>query len=303
MHFPESIYLNIKDAVDRFVLYITVHWDGFFDAITTGLRSFLLYINKFVSHIPWWLLIAIVFVLTLKICKKVTKAVLYSLMLFVIGAMGLWSYMNMTIAIVLTSVVLSLLIGFPIGVLISASKHADSVVKPILDMMQTMPAFVYLIPAVMLLGLGNVPAVIATTIYALPPIIRLTNHGIKQVDAEVVEAAEAFGSTKWQMLIKVQIPQALPTIMAGLNQTIMMALSMVVTCSMIGASGLGSEVIIAINRLEIGRGFSAGISVVILAVILDRITQGIYKQKDGETDGKRRSHFKSRKSGQALRFK
>ncbi len=134
----------------------------------------------------------------------------------------------------------------------------------------------------MLLSIGNAPALVATVIYAVPPIIRLTSLGIRQVDAEVVESAHAFGSTRWQTLVKVQIPQAMPTIMAGLNQTIMMALAMVVTCSLIGATGLGHEVIIGINRLEIGRGFAAGISVVILAVILDRLTQGAYKQKGGE---------------------
>ena len=223
-----------------------------------------------------------VFILTWITTKKPLRAVLYSLLLIFIGSMGLWSYMEQTLAIVITSVILSLVIGFPLGILVASGKKADAIIRPVLDTMQTMPSFVYLIPAVMLLGLGNVPAVIATTIYAIPPIIRLTSHGIKQVDAEVVEAAHAFGSTRWQTLIKVQIPQAMPTIMTGVNQTIMMALAMVVTCSMIGATGLGSEVIIGINRLEIGRGFAAGISVVIMAVILDRLTQGIYKPKGGD---------------------
>jgi len=145
----------------------------------------------------------------------------------------------------------------------------------VLDTMQTMPSFVYLIPAVMLLGLGNVPAVIATVIYSMPPMVRMTNLGIRRVDNEVVEASRAFGSTKRQLLVKVLIPQALPTIMAGINQTIMMAIAMVVTSSMIGARGLGSEVLTGINRLESGRGFAAGIAIVILAVIIDRLTQGL----------------------------
>ena len=144
--------------------------------------------------------------------------------------------------------------------------------------MQTMPSFVYLIPAAMLLGLGNVPAVLATTIYAVPPLIRLTSHGIRQVDREVIEAATAFGSTKWQSLIKVKIPQAMPTIMTGVNQTIMMAISMVVTGSMIGVTGLGQEVLISINRLQAGRGFTAGIAIVIIAIVIDRLTQGIIKK-------------------------
>lgn len=290
-NFPDAIRISIKEPIDNFISYINVHWEGFFDAVTSVLRGLLKGVNWFVGIIPWWLLIAIVFVLAWKSSKKPLKAVLYSLLLIFIGAMGLWSYMEQTLAIVITSVILSLLIGFPLGILISSGKRANAVMRPILDTMQTMPSFVYLIPAVMLLGLGNVPAVIATTIYAVPPIIRLTSHGIKQVDAEVVEAAQSFGSTRLQTLIKVQIPQAMPTIMTGVNQTIMMALAMVVTCSMIGATGLGSEVIIGINRLEIGRGFAAGISVVILAVVLDRLTQGIYKQEGGDPVAERSRGF------------
>jgi glycine betaine/proline transport system permease protein/glycine betaine/proline transport system substrate-binding protein len=231
-----------------------------------------------VDRIPWWLLIAIVFVLTWRMSKKIGKAILYSLLIFAIGAMGLWSLMNITLTIIIASVIISIIIGFPTGVLVSASDRLNSFVRPILDTMQTMPSFVYLIPAAMLLGLGNVPAVLATTIYAVPPLIRLTSHGIRQVDREVIEAATAFGSTKWQSLIKVKIPQAMPTIMTGVNQTIMMAISMVVTGSMIGVTGLGQEVLISINRLQAGRGFTAGIAIVIIAIVIDRLTQGIIKK-------------------------
>lgn len=181
--------------------------------------------------------------------------------------------MNDTLSIVLAAVFISLLLGFPIGILISGNERINSFVRPILDTMQTMPVFVYLIPAVLFFGLGKAPAVIATTIYAIVPVIRLTSHGIRQVDKEVVEAARAFGSTKFQALWKVQIPQALPTIMTGVNQTLMMAMAMVVTCSMIGASGLGMEVLIGVNRIEIGRGLVAGTAVVIVAILMDRITQ------------------------------
>ena len=153
-------------------------------------------------------------------------------------------------------------------------------VRPVLDAMQTMPTFVYMIPAVMLLGPGKVPAVLATVIYAVVPVVRLTSHGIQQVDKEVVEAARAFGSSRWQILAKVQIPQALPTIMTGINQTMMMAVAMVVTCAMIGANGLGMEVLIAINRTESGRGIIAGISIVILAIIIDRLTQSFSAKGD-----------------------
>lgn len=194
-------------------------------------------------------------------------------MLFFIGVIGLWDLMNDTLSIVLAAVFISLLLGFPIGILISGNERINSFVRPILDTMQTMPVFVYLIPAVLFFGLGKAPAVIATTIYAIVPVIRLTSHGIRQVDKEVVEAARAFGSTKFQALWKVQIPQALPTIMTGVNQTLMMAMAMVVTCSMIGASGLGMEVLIGVNRIEIGRGLVAGTAVVIVAILMDRITQ------------------------------
>lgn len=284
INFPSSIKLNISDPIDRFIDYLITEWDVFFDAITNGLRVLLNSIGFFVDRIPWWLLIAIVFVLTWRMSKKIGKAILYSLLLLSIGAMGLWHLMNITLTIIIASVIISILIGFPIGVLVSASDKLNSFVRPILDTMQTMPSFVYLIPAAMLLGLGNVPAVLATTIYAVPPLIRLTSHGIRQVDREVIEAATAFGSTKWQSLIKVKIPQAMPTIMTGVNQTIMMAISMVVTGSMIGVTGLGQEVLISINRLQAGRGFSAGIAIVIIAIIIDRLTQGIIKKGEAAID-------------------
>lgn len=282
--FPSGIKLNISDPIDRFIDYLITEWDAFFSSITNGLRVFLNSIGYVVERIPWWLLITIIFVLTWRMSKKIGRAILYSLLVFSIGAMGLWDLMNTTLAIIIASVIISIIIGFPTGVLVSSSDRLDSIVRPILDTMQTMPSFVYLIPAAMLLGLGNVPAVLATTIYAVPPLIRLTSHGIRQVDREVIEAATAFGSTKWQSLIKVKIPQAMPTIMTGVNQTIMMAISMVVTCSMIGVTGLGQEVLISINRLQAGRGFTAGIAIVIMAIVMDRLTQGIIKKGEAFID-------------------
>jgi glycine betaine/proline transport system permease protein len=170
-------------------------------------------------------------------------------------------------------------LGIPIGITAAKSNRFEGILRPILDGMQTMPSFVYLIPALMLFGLGMTPAVMSTFIYAIPPIVRLTNLGIRQVDASVVEAGRAFGATPWQLLRKVQIPLALPTILAGLNQTIMMALAMVVIASMIGAKGLGAEILTGIARLEVGRGFIAGISIVFTAIILDRISQGFVKRQ------------------------
>jgi glycine betaine/proline transport system permease protein len=191
--------------------------------------------------------------------------------------MGLHELAMITLAVVFTATIISVGLGVPLGILGARSDRFDGLIRPVLDMMQTMPSFVYLIPAVMLFGIGKVPAVIATVIYAIPPIIRLTNLGIRQVDPEVVEAARSFGTTYRQLLFKVQLPMAVPTIMAGLNQTIMMGLAMVVVASMIGAGGLGDEVLRGINRLEVGRGTMAGIGIVVLAIIIDRITQGMVK--------------------------
>lgn len=170
---------------------------------------------------------------------------------------------------------ISLIVGIPTGILMARNEVAEAAIKPILDAMQTMPSFVYLIPALMLFGLGKVPAVFATIIYAVPPVIRLTNVGIRGVPQSVIEAAEAFGSSPNQTLFNVQLPLAFPSIMVGINQTTMMALAMVVVTSMIGARTLGLEVLLAINRIEVGRGFEAGLSIVLLAIIIDRITHGV----------------------------
>lgn len=281
--FPEIFTIDIKEPIDNAIDYMKINWDPFFDGLASVLRSMLNVVGIVVENVPWWFLLVLVFFATFKLYQSLSKALLYAGLMFFIGAMGYWSLMNQTLTIVICSVIISLIIGFPLGVLISFSKKSNTIVRPILDTMQTMPSFVYLIPAVMFMGIGQPPAVIATTIYAIPPIVRLTYHGIQQVNSETVEASKAFGSTKLQTLVKVQIPQALPTIMTGVNQTIMMAIAMVVTCSMIGAKGLGSEVITGINRLESGRGFVAGTSIVIMAIVIDRLTQGIFK-KDGDPE-------------------
>ncbi len=278
--FPEAFSVNIREPIDNAIDYMVGNWGGFFDAISKGLRAILVQVRWVVDLVPWWLLLLIVFLITLKLTRKPFRAALYTAMLLFVGMIGLWSMMYATLTIIITSVIFALLLGFPLGVLVSFSDRASRLVRPLLDTMQTMPSFVYLIPAVMLLGLGNVPAVVATVIYAMPPIVRMTSHGIRHVDKEVVEAAQSFGSTRSQLLFKVLIPQAMPTIMTGVNQTIMMAISMVVTCSMIGATGLGSEVLMGINRLESGRGFAAGIALVIVAIVIDRLTQGAMKGED-----------------------
>ncbi len=281
--FPFTINLNTA-LIDKAVRGFAASHSGFFDGIKTALTSFVGIINWALAHIPWFLFIGLVFFLSWKAHKRIRTGVFYAFLLCVVGAFGLWDLMNLSLSIVLAGVIIALIIGLPVGVLISGSKRANKIVRPILDTMQTMPIFVYLIPAVIFFGMGSASAVIATVIYSMVPVIRLTSLGIRQVDEEVVEAAIAFGSTRMQLLFKVQVPQALPTIMTGINQTLMMAMSMVVTCSMIGARGLGNEVLIAVNRIEISRGFIAGSSVVILAIILDRLTQGWFS-KEEKMDG------------------
>ncbi|MTI66168.1 MAG: ABC transporter permease subunit [Firmicutes bacterium] len=205
--------------------------------------------------------------------KKVALFTVVSL--FLIFGMGLWQSFVKTFVLVIVATLISLIVGIPIGVLISKRMKLDRIATPILDFMQTMPPFVYLIPAVMFFGIGDVPGVISTVVFSMPPAIRLTKLGLKQVPEELEEVGDSFGLTPFQMLYKIKLPLALPSIMAGINQTIMMSLSMVVVASMIGTKGLGSDVLNGIQRNDIGIGFEAGLSVVILAIILDRITSSL----------------------------
>lgn len=199
--------------------------------------------------------------------------------LIAIGAIGAWSQAMVTLALVLTSLFFCMLIGLPLGIWLARSKGAARVIRPLLDAMQTTPAFVYLVPIVMLFGIGNVPGVVVTIIFALPPIVRLTSLGIQQVPADLIEAAESFGSSPRQMLFKVQLPLAMPTIMAGVNQTLMLALSMVVIASMIAVGGLGQMVLRGIGRLDMGLASIGGVGIVILAIILDRLTQSVGRDR------------------------
>lgn len=282
--FPFKIPINLQ-KIDDAVRDFSVKHNTFFSYIREGLNTLVNIIYNILNIIPWFIVILLVFLAGWKLSGKIITGILYGGLLFLIGAVGFWGLMNETLSIIIASVIISLILGFPLGILISSSDRADRIMRPILDTMQTMPVFVYLIPALLFFGLGKPPAVIATTIYAIVPIIRLTNHGIRQIDKEIIEASISFGSTKLQSLIKVQIPQALPTIMTGVNQTLMMAISMVVTTSMIGATGLGMEVLIGVNRVEIGRGLLSGTAVVIIAVILDRITQGLVQRSEVRSDG------------------
>ena len=272
MEFPKTIDIPLDTWVDGAMDWVLATFGGFFDALGTGILYFMIYIEKFFLWLPWPVLVCGVGLLAWRVMGRWYSGLGMAAMLFFIGALGLWELGMMTLSLVVASVIISLAIGIPLGIAMASSDRFEAVLKPILDGMQTMPSFVYLIPALMLFGLGKVPALFATIIYAVPPVIRLTNVGIREVSASVIEAAHAFGSSYWQILFKVQLPLARPTIMVGINQTTMMALAMVVIASMIGAKGLGLEVLLAINRIEVGRGFEAGLCIVFMAIVIDRIT-------------------------------
>lgn len=273
-NFPETLNFELGIYVDIFVKWVDNNLGYIFEVISNAILWLMINIENLLLWMPWWSVLIIVLILGWRFSSPLSGFV-FSLLLLLVGAFGYWDHMMYTLAIVLASVMISLIFGIPIGIMMAYSSFMQTIMRPILDFMQTMPSFVYLIPAMLLFGLGKVPAVFATTIYAIPPVIRLTDLGIRQVSKEMVEAAVSFGSSSWDILTKVQLPQALPAIMAGINQTTMMALSMVVIASMIGAKGLGMEVLIAINRIEVGRGFEAGLGIVIIAIIMDRISQGV----------------------------
>ncbi len=272
--FPQFIDLKLGDGVENFIEWLTINYSNFFDSIKAGILFVLLKMQFILQWIPWFVILAIILFVGWKF-MNLRSGLIFTAMLFLIGLMGYWEEMILTISVVLSAVIISLVLGIPLGIISSYKKSVDNILRPILDAMQTMPSFVYLIPAIMLFGLGTVPAVFATTIYSLPPVIRLTTLAINSVSSDMKEAAKSFGPTTWQSLMKVELPQAMPTIMAGVNQTTMMAMAMVVVSSMIGAKGLGYSVLIAINRTDIAMGFESGISIVFLAIIIDRLTQSI----------------------------
>jgi len=278
--FPQSLQFKLGTGIDDAVKQFSRNNKEILDAIRSVAIESIQGINWLFSTIPWFILILLVILLGYKVSKKIKVGLLYGSLLFFIGSAGMWEHMIETVSIVTAAVIISLVLGFPFGILVAMSKRAESIIRPILDLMQTMPTFVYLVPAVMLFNPGVMPALLATIIYSIVPMIRMTSHGIMYVDKEVKEAAIAFGSTKMQALIKVQIPQAIPTIMTGVNQTIMMAMSMVVTCSIIGAEGLGLDILLATNRVEMGKALLPGIAIVIIAIIFDRLTQGFIKKKE-----------------------
>lgn len=252
---------------------------GFFDGISGIFQSLIDGITNLLLLIPAEVIAIILVLLAWKVAGK--GLALFTLIgCLYLGSVDMWEPSMQTVAIVIVSTFVSVLIGIPVGIFSATSKKVDSVVRPILDFMQTLPIFVYLIPAILLFGLGGVPAVIATCVFATPPAVRMTSLGIKQVPEEVVEASRAFGSTPKQLLFKVQLPLAMPTIMAGVNQTIMLSLSMAVVASMIGAPGLGGSVLRGIATVNVGLGLTGGLAIVVLAIILDRITQSLGQRQN-----------------------
>lgn len=271
---------SLETPLNNILANVVQNYGDVFRTISTvALTYLLLPIERLLTVIPPWLIIALVTVLAWFGVRKIWFALACGAGLFLIGAFGLWGALIDTFALLIVSVLVTVVIGIPIGIAMSGSKILRKIVTPILDVMQTMPSFVYLIPVLMLFGIGKVPALFATIIYALPPLIRLTTLGITQVNHEIVEAGRSFGSTHLQLLIWIKLPQALPSIMAGINQAVMMSLSMVVLASMIGAPGLGEDVLQSIQTLNIGQGLQAGTAIVIVAIIIDRITQAFGQGK------------------------
>lgn len=275
--------LPLEDWVNSGVDYLA-KFTGFFDAISNFISMIANAFQWFFDLFPVWLFILLLLLVTYYLRRGQKKWGLLSLELvglLFIWNMGYWRDMTQTLTLVLTSCVIVYFFGISLGIWMAKNKTVKAIVQPILDFMQTMPAFVYLIPAVAFFGIGTVPGVIASVIFAMPPTVRMTDLGIRQVPADLIEAADSYGSTAWQKLFKLQLPLAKNTIMSGVTQSLMLSLSMVVIASMIGALGLGTKVYFAVGRNNAGAGFTAGLAIVILAIILDRLSQSL-QNKQGD---------------------
>lgn len=255
--------------------------EAFFDP----LLSFLVWFEKLLLDTPWWLVLGVLAGLVYFMSRSWKLCVGVSVSLLAIGYFGMWDNTMRTLSIITVCTFLAIVLGIPVGIMMARSNRAQSIITPFLDIMQTMPAFVYLIPVVMLLGIGKIPGVIAVVIYAIPPVIRLTNLGIRLVPHETLEAATAYGATPTQRLFGVQLPLAMPTIMAGINQTIMMALAMVVIASMIGVKGLGQPVLKSITNQYFTLGLLNGLAIVALAIMFDRVSQSYAKRTQKHLGG------------------
>ena len=288
-HFPVMEQQSLRDfkkGIDLAFRTFSREYGDALESFFQPLLMFLVWLEKLLINSPWPLVIIAIAGLAW-LGSRSWKLVLGTIVcLLIIGYFGMWKDTMSTIAIIAVATIICISVGIPFGILMARSNRMQSIITPILDIMQTIPSFVYLIPILMLLGIGKVPGLIAVCIYALPPIVRLTNLGIREVDKEALEAIDAFGATTWQRLTKVQIPLALPTIFAGVNQTIMMALAMVVIASMIGVRGLGVPVLRAISNQYLALGLMNGLAIVALAIIFDRTCQHYGKRIQKHREGK-----------------
>jgi len=283
---PKETYRAMKKGIDASYKSFAREYGDAIDAFFEPLLQLLVFFEKLLISTPWPIVLGVILALTYWGSRSVKITILTCLAFIFIGYFKMWNETMSTIAIIMTSVLISVAIGIPTGIAMSRSDRTQAIVTPILDLMQTMPPFVYLIPIVMLMGIGKIPGLIAVVVYAIPPLIRLTNLGIREVDKEALEAADAFGSTPWQKLTKVQLPMALPTIFAGINQTIMMALAMVIIAAMIGVKGLGQPVLQSIYNQYFTKGVLYGLAIVIVAIVFDRVSQSYGKRIQKHRSGK-----------------
>lgn len=277
MSYPLDFSRQIDDAVHA----LLAHAGGFFDGFARGVDAFAGGLEALIGALnPWGLMILAVGLSAWRIGKGFALFALLATLYIIYS--GYSEHAAVTLALTLSSTFFSLLIGIPLGIWSARRARVGSVVRTLLDFMQTMPAFVYLIPATILFGLGRPPGIFATILFSMPPVVRLTDLGIRQVNSARIEAGLAFGCTPWQLLWKVQLPAAQPSIMAGVNQTIMMAMSMVIIASMVGAGGLGNDILSSIQQLEIGLGLQSGLVVVLMAILLDRLSASFARQRHRE---------------------
>jgi glycine betaine/proline transport system permease protein len=275
--FPESLTLDIAGPVTKALDDFVARFGGGFRGLGDGVLAVLLQLEGLLRGAPWWLVVAVIAAAAYGASRRVTIAVGLAAATILLGVLGLWDAAMQSLALMIAALIVTTALGLPLGILVARHDMLRRIALPVLDAMQTLPSFVYLVPALLLFGLGKVPALLATVVYALPPIIRLTDLGLRHADPDAVEAADAFGATRTQRLLWVELPLALPSILIGLNQACMMALSMVVVAAMIGARGLGEQVLLGIQRLDTGRALVAGLAIVALAVVLDRLTQAMAK--------------------------
>ena len=281
--FPEGCQIPIREWTNEVLRFLVRNFGTVFDSISDVMLLVLRQVELSLLALPWWLVAAAICLIAWRAANSALLALGLAAALIFIGMMNLWDEAMRTLSMLFISVALSVVIGIPLGILMATSRWVRSVANPILDAMQTLPSFVYLIPFIYFFGLGNVGAVFAILVFAVPPVVRLTNLGIRLVDRSVVEAAEAFGATGRQILWGVRVPLAMPNIMGGVNQTIMLALSMVVITSMIGARGLGRQVLRGVQNADVGMGLEAGLSILVLAIVFDRITRAFGARLDPTT--------------------